>query len=320
MVEETDMTQAKLREALTKAQAALAGYGETFNEVENIACVVEASDIIDAALSEQTPDERLSVPPEKEVEHALRLGDQLADWINLAGPAMQGLLNAYERRVRSLCSAEELEKRPWECAEFIAARDILKMKPVAVVDVSVPPENNREPVAALMDETFCIKVINVVEGNYWRCPYCRNMQSEGHKADCVVMRLIAHPASPDPLPRQQVTSGQQERRLTVDVQIGGTKIAKGVKVSTALACMNQDYHSQITPPPEAGTPMGESPAQMVMVPRETVERAAQWLECAADSGVQAEYEDGTDTPNRIGLRKACNDLRAAAHEAQRGKA
>ena len=36
------------------------------------------------------------------------------------------MMQAYERRIRSQCSPEELEKRPWECMEYVAAADYLK--------------------------------------------------------------------------------------------------------------------------------------------------------------------------------------------------
>lgn len=37
------------------------------------------------------------------------------------------MMKAYERRIRSDCTTpEQIEKRPWECAEYIAAADFLK--------------------------------------------------------------------------------------------------------------------------------------------------------------------------------------------------
>jgi len=37
------------------------------------------------------------------------------------------MMQAYERRVRSDCKTpEELEKRPWECAEYIEAANLLR--------------------------------------------------------------------------------------------------------------------------------------------------------------------------------------------------
>jgi len=36
------------------------------------------------------------------------------------------MMDVYERRVRSDCTTEQLEKRPWECAEYIAASVYLR--------------------------------------------------------------------------------------------------------------------------------------------------------------------------------------------------
>lgn len=75
-----------------------------------------------------------------ELEKMLFLGDQLADWINTVAPVLQGMMDAYERRIRSLCSPAELENRPWECAEWIVARDMLNKKPIAIVEISALPQ------------------------------------------------------------------------------------------------------------------------------------------------------------------------------------
>lgn len=64
------------------------------------------------------------------------------DWGNAASVAMKNLLDAYERRIRSLCTPEQLEKKPWECAEFIEAKRILDAKPnwfVTSDDTGVKP-------------------------------------------------------------------------------------------------------------------------------------------------------------------------------------
>lgn len=46
------------------------------------------------------------------------------------------MMKAYERRIRTDCrNQEELDKRPWECAEYLAAASYLR----AVWPVSVPP-------------------------------------------------------------------------------------------------------------------------------------------------------------------------------------
>ena len=37
------------------------------------------------------------------------------------------MMQAYERRIRSDCtSQEQIDKRPWECAEYVAAADYLR--------------------------------------------------------------------------------------------------------------------------------------------------------------------------------------------------
>lgn len=69
---------------------------------------------------------------------ALRQGGILADWCNLAGDALKSLMQAYERRVRSSCeSIEDIEKKPWRCAEYVQAEDALRTKPVPVVEIEV---------------------------------------------------------------------------------------------------------------------------------------------------------------------------------------
>jgi hypothetical protein len=40
--------------------------------------------------------------------------------------AVRGILVAYQRRVRSACiSQEQIDKRPWDCAEYGVAMNIL---------------------------------------------------------------------------------------------------------------------------------------------------------------------------------------------------
>lgn len=74
---------------------------------------------------------------------SFRLSDPLADWINRAGPALKDLLDAYERRVRSVCANEaELAAEPWKCTEWLAAKAVLDDKPVAVVEVTYPSTNH----------------------------------------------------------------------------------------------------------------------------------------------------------------------------------
>jgi hypothetical protein len=75
----------------------------------------------------------------RELEAAQRVIDMsgaLADWINMAAPAMQNMMDAYERRVRSDCTPGQIGKKPWECAEYIAAKCAVDSKPVAVVIIN----------------------------------------------------------------------------------------------------------------------------------------------------------------------------------------
>lgn len=39
--------------------------------------------------------------------------------------ALTNLMTAYERLIRSNCTAAQLEAKPWECAEYCAARNAL---------------------------------------------------------------------------------------------------------------------------------------------------------------------------------------------------
>lgn len=39
--------------------------------------------------------------------------------------ALLDMMNAYERRVRTDCTPEQLAKAPWRCAEYMAAEAIL---------------------------------------------------------------------------------------------------------------------------------------------------------------------------------------------------
>lgn len=65
------------------------------------------------------------------------------DWGNAASVALRNLLEAYERRIRSLCTTpEELAAKPWECAEYLEARRALVDKPNWFVNVSATQQNN----------------------------------------------------------------------------------------------------------------------------------------------------------------------------------
>lgn len=58
------------------------------------------------------------------------------DWGNAASVALKNLLDAYERRIRTDCTPEQLALKPWECMEFIEARRILDAKPNWVFTLS----------------------------------------------------------------------------------------------------------------------------------------------------------------------------------------
>ncbi len=61
--------------------------------------------------------------------HLIVESGKFFDWGNAAGVALNNLLDAYERRIRSECTPEQLEKKPWECMEYIEARRVLEAKP-----------------------------------------------------------------------------------------------------------------------------------------------------------------------------------------------
>lgn len=76
---------------------------------------------------------------------ALRQGDVLADWCNLAEGALRDLMTAYERRIRTDCTAEDLRMKPWRCYEFVQAENVLEKKPIAVIEVSAPQPSQSCP-------------------------------------------------------------------------------------------------------------------------------------------------------------------------------
>lgn len=79
-------------------------------------------------------DERAS-----QLEHLLDESGKLADWINEARPVVLDLMAALERRVRTDCTPEQIEQRPWRCSEYVAAERLLSRKPVAVVEITAAP-------------------------------------------------------------------------------------------------------------------------------------------------------------------------------------
>lgn len=79
---------------------------------------------------------------EPRLDFATAYGDKLADWCNFMRPALVGMMEAYERRVRSECTPEQLDAKPWECMEYVAAQQALAMQPLVFVDCS-PEEDKR---------------------------------------------------------------------------------------------------------------------------------------------------------------------------------
>lgn len=61
----------------------------------------------------------------REVEVLKRDAADLAKVIERGGYCLAQMMNAYERRIRSDCTPEQIEKRPWECAEYVEARAYL---------------------------------------------------------------------------------------------------------------------------------------------------------------------------------------------------
>jgi hypothetical protein len=60
-------------------------------------------------------------------ESHLASAQKLAKVIERQSFVLMELMQAYERRIRSDCKTQdELDKRPWECAEYRAAADLLK--------------------------------------------------------------------------------------------------------------------------------------------------------------------------------------------------
>ena len=61
----------------------------------------------------------------------------LADWINRARPTITELMEAYVRLNRSYWTGDAIDRvQPWRCMEYIAAEDLLRDQPVAVVDIT----------------------------------------------------------------------------------------------------------------------------------------------------------------------------------------
>ena len=76
----------------------------------------------------------------KEIERlraTLDAAGALADWINRARPTITGLMEAYVRLNRSYWTGDAIDRvQPWRCMEYIAAEDLLRNQPVAVVEIT----------------------------------------------------------------------------------------------------------------------------------------------------------------------------------------
>jgi hypothetical protein len=92
-------------------------------------------------------------------EWALRQGDVLADWCNVAGGALKALMDAYEHRIRSNCTPEQIKLEPWRCAPFIMAERALASKPVPVVSIDASGVPACAECGALPDEK-CVHQVN----------------------------------------------------------------------------------------------------------------------------------------------------------------
>lgn len=80
----------------------------------------------------------------KRLEGLLDECEKLSDWVNAAAPALKNMMDAYERRIRTDCTLEQIERKPWECAEYIAAKAMLSKKPIAVVEITVSIDAAKE--------------------------------------------------------------------------------------------------------------------------------------------------------------------------------
>lgn len=98
-------------------------------------------------LAAHNPFDSSAVEP-SELSRALHIIDEagkLSDWINRARPIVTELMEAYARRIRTDCTAEDLAKEPWRCMEYIGAEELLRDQPVAVVEIPRPAEKASAP-------------------------------------------------------------------------------------------------------------------------------------------------------------------------------
>lgn len=62
--------------------------------------------------------------------------------------ALRSLADAYERRIRSLCTPDDIAKEPWRCAEYVEAERLLKTPPFKLL---VDNETMRRKIASDSD-------------------------------------------------------------------------------------------------------------------------------------------------------------------------
>jgi hypothetical protein len=97
---------------------------------------------LDAAARERVDALKALISPShetSELQRALHVIDEagkLSDWINRARPVVTDLMAAYERRIRTDCTPEQLAKEPWRCMEYIGAENLLRDQPIAVVELT----------------------------------------------------------------------------------------------------------------------------------------------------------------------------------------
>ena len=73
----------------------------------------------------------------EQLRETLDAAGALADWINRARPTITGLMEAYVRLNRSYWTGDAIDRvQPWRCMEYIAAEDLLRDQPVAVVEIT----------------------------------------------------------------------------------------------------------------------------------------------------------------------------------------
>lgn len=117
--------------------------------VEKMA-MLDCAEILMEAVNDYLPAAPAVAPASAvgDAEWLLKAGDVLAAWCNESGDALRGMMDAYERRIRTDCTPEQIEKKPWECREYLIAKTALDNKPVWVIDI---PHHAAPPASAAGD-------------------------------------------------------------------------------------------------------------------------------------------------------------------------